>query len=419
MKPPAIKETKFSNGLTLIHLHTKSDPISACHLFFPNGTDRESTPKAGVTTLMWSLLSKGTKNRSAQQIAEDIESIGAAIGGGATHDYSEISCHAVSEYFLPAIEIMSEMLFKPAYVPSEVEKEKAALLAGIRSKKENIFTVANETFNTQLYGNHPYARPPTGTVDTVSKLKTKDLLNWHREMVVPQGALLSVASNLSFSEIKSQVEKLFGPSLWKKRQSKLIKKLKKTPSIKSSHSTRLLEKFEQAYLLLGYSAPGITSKDYVPLKILNACLGGGMSARLFQQLREQEGLAYDVGAFYASKKCGSAFVTYMGLQPAKLEEAKSRILKILKEVSSTPVSKQELTETKNYIKGTFLMDHQTNSQRSHYLGWWKILGLGQDFDKRYISLVDKVSPKDIQRVAKKVLRGKSITIEIYPEKLAK
>jgi len=415
MKPPELKETRLTNGLTLVHLHTKNDPISACHLFLPGGTDREPIQKAGLTTLMWSLLTKGTQTRSARQIAEDIESIGAAIGAGATHDYSEISCHAVSEYFLPALDIMGDALFRPLFAASEVEKEKAALTAGIRSKKESIFTVANEILNQQLYGNHPYSRPSSGTENSVASLSAEDLKQWHSKTMAPQGALLAVASNHPFPQVRKEIEKIFGAACWKK--TKLVpKKSAPTPPIKSTRIVRQKEKFEQAYLLIGYGAPKISSADYVPLKILNALLGGGMSARLFQQLREQEGLAYDVGAFYASKKCGSAFVAYMGLQASKLEDAKKRMLHALKEVMVQPVPKQELTETKNYIKGTFLMDHQTNSQRAHYLGWWKILGLRSDMDKHYIKLVDQVTVKDLHRVAKKILAGKSVTVEIIPDK---
>lgn len=414
MRRPALKEARLANGLTLIHLHTQNDPISACHLFLPGGTDREPADKGGVTALMWSLLAKGTKRRSARQIAEDIESIGAAIGAGSTHDYSEISCHAISEYFMPAMRIMAELLFLPSFPQKELEKERAALIAGIRSKKENIFTVANEALNIELYGNHPYARPSSGREPTVAGISTIDLEKWHERMVVPQGALLAVASNHSFHDVLGDVTKLFGPSVWKKKPTPRIDKPKSTPGIKRNVSFTLREKFEQAYLLIAFGGPKISSKEYVPLKILSAILGGGMSARLFQQLREQEGLAYDVGAFFASKKCGSAFVAYMGLQPSKLEDAKTRILRVLSDIAAKPIPKPELVEVKNYIKGTFLMDHQTNSQRAHYLGWWKILGLGSDMDKRYVKLVNKVTVKDLHRVAKKILKGKSITVEVIP-----
>jgi predicted Zn-dependent peptidase len=108
----------------------------------------------------------------------------------------------------------------------------------------------------------------------------------------------------------------------------------------------------------------------------------------------------------------------MGLQPSKLEEAKTRILKALDSVRTKKIPIKELNEVKNYIKGTFILDHQTNSQRAHYLGWWKILGLGSGFDRQYIKEVDKVTSESVLRAAKKVLNTPSITVEIYPKKLS-
>jgi predicted Zn-dependent peptidase len=215
--------------------------------------------------------------------------------------------------------------------------------------------------------------------------------------------------------VKSEIDALFGQRQWKKSAKKPVKAVAKTQAVKAASSVRLLEKFEQAYLLIGFAAPSVSAKDYGPLKILNACLGGGMSGRLFQQLREQEGLAYDVGAFYPSKKCGSAFVTYLGLQPSRLEEAKTRIHKALNEMRRKPITAKELAETKNYIKGTYILDHQTNSQRAHYLGWWEILGLGHEFDRAYVKKLDSVTADDVRRVAKKMFSTHPITVEILPK----
>lgn len=418
MRRPVPREVRLSNGLTLVHLHTANDPISACHLFIPGGTGQEPQEKLGISTLSWSLLLKGTEKRSARQLAEDIESIGASLGAGATHDYAEISCHAISDYFLQALQIMSEALFTSVFIESEIEKEKAALIAAIRSKKESIFSVASESLNTNLFPNHPYARPSSGYEETVKNLTQYDLLDWRRKTMVPNGAILSVASNLPFDEVLKDVEKFFGPTHWPKSK-KVISFSKKTLLPKKPVYIQKTEHFEQAYLLIGYPAPPVESDDYIPLKVLSAVLGGGMSARLFQQLREKEGLAYDVGAFYASKKHGSAFVSYMGLQASRLKEAKARILLALEDVRKKKIPLRELNEVKNYVKGTYILDHQTNSQRAHYLGWWRTLGLGPTFDGEYIKRLDRVTPAHVLAAAKRVFSKNTVTIEIIPEKFKK
>lgn len=414
-KLPRTQKTSLPNGLTILYLHTKDDPISAFHLFLPGGADLESDEKAGMTTLLWSMLLKGTKKRPARKLAEDIESIGASISAGATHDYSEISCHSVSDYFLPTLEIMRETLLEPAFPDSEVLKEKTALMAAIRSKKENIFAVASEELNKRLFAGHPYSRPASGHENTVEKLNANDLKSWHTQIVVPNRAILAAASNVPFSEILPHFKRLFGPEVWPRKKSS-FRKTGSTGLLKKSEFTQKNEHFEQAFLVMGFSAPALSAKDYMSLKVVNACLGGGMSARLFQTLREKEGLAYDVGSFYPSKMKGSAFVIYMGLQASRLEEAKKRIQAVIEEIRRKKVGKTELRQTVNYLKGTYILDHQTNSQRAHYLGWWYTLGLNPSFDLDYINRIGKVSVEQVKKAAEKYLGRPSVTVEILPRK---
>jgi len=408
---------KLSNGVTLIYLETENDPISACHLFLPGGVGEEPVDKSGVTTLRWSLLLKGTKHRNARQLAEDIESLGASIGAGATHDYSEISCHSVSEHFSKTLEIMGEVIFQPVFVPQEVEKEKIALIAAIRSKKESIFSVASEELNKRMFPNHPYGRPSSGEEKSVEKFTVQDLLRAQKNILTPSRAVLAAASNMPVAEVKPLFEKIFGASVWAKTKEKKGRLAESAPN-KTPQCVERIEHFEQAFLLTGVSAPSIQSKDYVALKLLNSILGGGMSARLFQQLREKEGLAYDVGSYYPTKLKGSSFVIYMGLQFARLEESKKRIQTLLDDIQKKKVSATELAETKSYMKGTYILDHQTNSQRAHYLGFWHMLGLTAAYDHEYIRKIDAVTAVQIQKAAKKYFGKPFITIEIHPQKSA-
>jgi zinc protease len=405
----------LSNGLKILYLHTEHDPISACHLFLPTGAAYEPAEKSGITTLMWSLFTKGTTRRSARKLAEDIESMGASLGAGATHDYSEISCNAVAEYFIPTLTIMGEALFHCAFLPEEVEKEKKALIAGIQSKKESIFTMTNEHMNTHLYGDHPYARPGSGEEKTVNSLTAADLISWHDKVIVPHGAVLSIASNIAFDDLLPTLHSVFDTAQWNTKPTSGNGHLKEPSKLLKSKALTNPSHFEQAYLMMGFPAARVGSPDYIPLKVLNAVLGGGMSARLFQSLREKEGLAYDVGAYYPTKKSGSGFMIYMGLQESRLEEAKKRILHELDLIRDHKISDEELKQTVNYLKGTFILDHQTNGQRAHYRGWWEIMGLPSEFDMDYINALDRVTADDIFRIANATLNQPGITVETHPK----
>lgn len=408
-------KTKFSNGLTLLYLHTKEDPISAGHLFLPELVVNEPEEIRGVSTLLWSLFLKGSQKRSAKKMAEDLESLGAYASAGATHDYSSVSFYSTSDTFKKTLDIVCEALFLPAFYTDDVQREKTALLAAIRAKEENIFTVTHEQCNQALYKDHPYAFPPSGLDKTVSHLKPNHLFEWHKKTVVPNQAILSIASSIPFKEFLPAFEKYFGPNSWEPALHSWKGRMESTSPPTEKISLSKDTSFEQAYLMLGFPACSVLSPDYIPLKILNGVLGGGMSARLFQSLREKQGLAYDVGTFYPSKMRGSGFYFYMGLQKSRLSEARHGIQKEIDRIQNEPISMDDLTQIKNYIKGTFILDHQTNSQRANYLGWWQTLGLGSDFDCQYNQEIDSVTSSHLQTIAKKYFNQPCVTIQTVPK----
>jgi predicted Zn-dependent peptidase len=343
-----------------------------------------------------------------------MDSMGAFVSAGANHDYSETSCHSADPDFPKALEMMAEALFQPAFSLDEIEKERAAHISGIRSRKENIFSVAMEVFNSELYGQHPYGVPSSGNEESVNKITQKDLIDWHAKLIQPKGSILVIASKSSFASLCKLVDRCMGPHVWK--NTFRFNPLKMAKPMLKFKNIRRKEKFEQAYLLLGFPAPSYDSPDYFSIKLLNACLGGGMSTRLFQELREKQGLAYDVGSFYASRKAGSAFVVYLGLQESRIKQAKKQIELLLKDVLEKGIQEEEINQVKSYLNGVYLLDHQTNSQRAHYLGWWHVLGKGIQFDSQYTKVLNKTTPEMLNKVAKHIFKQKPLVVEIIPAK---
>jgi zinc protease len=404
----------LSNGLMVLCRQTPTDPISAAHLFIPEGASSEPIGKKGETVLLWSLFLKGTKKRSAKKMAEDIESIGAYLSGGATHDYSEFSCHATSDHFFEAMDLLGEGLLEMVFSQEELEKEKLATLAAIRSKQENIFTVTMESLYHEMFPNHPYGNPSSGTEQDVSVLTKEDLENRYKKILNPTGAVLSIATDKTPEIMQPFLEGLLGERRWPAGSTHPHTDMGSTPKLKNPIAKKNFSSFEQSYVMIGYPAAPATSPEYVALKVMTAILGGGMSRRLFQTLREKEGLAYDVGLFYPSRKWGSSLTFHIGLHHSKIEEAKHSILKLIQELQKDLVPVEELEQVKSNLKGSFILDHQTNSQRSHYLGWWENLGLGAEYDQTYISLIDGITPEQIRRVAQIYFSEPSVTVETWP-----
>ncbi len=174
-------------------------------------------------------------------------------------------------------------------------------------------------------------------------------------------------------------------------------------------------KFKQAFLEVGYPAPKLGGEGYAPLKMINALLGARMTARLFIELREKLSLAYEVNSGYPTRKELSRFFIYIGLEKKNIELAKKRISEILGNLKKTPVGKIELEETRNYLKGTYILDHQSISRQAWYLGFWDILGKGYDYDETYMNEILAVTPDQIMSAAKKFFTNDSVTVEVIPE----
>jgi predicted Zn-dependent peptidase len=167
--------------------------------------------------------------------------------------------------------------------------------------------------------------------------------------------------------------------------------------------------------MLGWPCPEMSNPDYPAIKVLNALMGGRMTGRLFVELREKMSLGYEVSSFYPSRRQESRYVIYLGLKAENLEKTKKRLTEMINDLQTTLVPQQELNDTKNYIRGVYIMDHQTANRQAWYLGWWEIMGGGYKNDDTYLASLQSVSPQDIQRIAKKYLvADNSVQIELVP-----
>jgi predicted Zn-dependent peptidase len=358
------------------------------------------------------LLTKGTKKRTAEQIAVELESVGGGIGAGANEDYSEIGVSITSMHFDKAMEILADVFLNPLFPDRELAKEKVNIIAGIKSRKDSIFTVASDMLNQKMYKTHPYARLTSGSEETVNKITRDDIVAWHKKNHAVPNLLMIVVGNVSLSDTVKYIDKYFG------QLPKTVPEQTQLPVPDITAPVTITEKtkFEQAYLMYGYIAGEITSKDYAALKVLNGYLGGGMSSLLFQKLREQAGLGYEVDSFYPSRKEKSRFVIYIGLDTGSISIAKQKITELVADLKQNKIDETRLTEVKNYLKGTFLLDHQTAARQAWYFGWWEMLGKGYEYDTVYTTEIDKITADDVLAAANKYLTDKFVCIELHSEK---
>jgi zinc protease len=400
---------EFSNGLKWIHRTVKHNRILAFQMFIPGGEIQEPVEQAGLTQLMTATMVKGTTHRSALDLAQEMEMLGASFGVDAQPDAMAVGGQVTVDKWVKTFDLFEDILLRPSFPEAEVEKERAALLNAIHTNDEHIFNVAEERFRQELFGSHPYGRPDGGTVKSVSPLTREDLVAWHKARVSPRGAVLVTVGNVPLGPFRRRVEAF--AHAWSDSPSAPSS----SPAVVYPTVSRVAEEtkpFEQSYLMLGYPAPSVGSSLYPVVKLVNALLGGGMSSPLFRVVREEGTLAYEVSSFFPSRRRGSSFVVYAGMDPKNLGLAEEKVRSVLADFASRPPAAQDLEDAKNYIRGHFLMDHQTNGRLAWYLGWWELLGKGFAFDTIYPDEISRVSAEDVHRAYQEILAQPSVTVRV-------
>ncbi|MBE9012234.1 insulinase family protein [Pseudanabaenaceae cyanobacterium LEGE 13415] len=394
-----IHRTVLNNGITVLVTENPSADIIAARLFFKAGTRWEPHDKAGLSHLVAAVMTKGTERHSSLEIAERVESIGASLGTDAASDYFLLSLKTVSTDFPEMLTLAGELLRSATFPESEVELERRLALQAIRSQQEQPFTVALDQLRHAMYGQHPYALSGLGTTETVEKLTREDLQTYYKTHFRPDNLTISIAGRITPDQAVSQVEEILGD--WK---APLMPRTELDLPIVAPNPIRsaVPQDTQQAIVILGYHAPSIHSdlmEDYAALKLLNTYLGNGLSSRLFVELREKRGLAYEVSAFYPTRLDTSYFVTYMGTAPSNTSIALSGLKTEVDRLCAAPLSEEEIQTAKNKLLGQYALGKQTNSQLAQIFGWYETLGLGVEFDTQFQTAIAHVTAETAQETA--------------------
>lgn len=396
----------LDNGITLLSIENPAVDLVSGRFFFRYGTQVESPQQAGLVHLVTALITKGTQSRNAQEIAELIESRGASLSTEASADYLVLNSKTLTSDFADILALTSEILRSPSFPASELELEKHLTLQGIKAKQERPFSLAYDQLQTLLFGNHPYGLPLVGFSETVSQLTQADLQNYHRQYVRPAHLVISLAGNLSPDRAFKLVSQYFGD--W---QNPNVDFPPPPPPPPQPPTTFHIPKStQQSIVMLGYPALAVTDPNYSAMKLIATYLGSGLSSRLFVELREKQGLAYEVSAFYPTRQFTSQLVAYMGTAPQNIDRARTGLEQECQRLAETALAPEELDLAKSKLLGQYALSKQTNSQLAQTYGWYESLGIGADFDQRFREQVEQVTPDQLQAVAQQCFGAPSVVI---------
>jgi predicted Zn-dependent peptidase len=389
-----IHHTVLQNGLTVVAVENAAADIVACRMLIKGGNRFERPGKAGVSNLMSAVLTKGTDYLSSQDIAEKVESIGASLGTDATTDYCLVGLKTVASDFPAVLNLAAEIVRSPSFPDHEVDLERRLTLQGIRSMREQPFSVAYQNLRAILYGDHPYGGTGMGTESTVATMTRDDLWDYYRDVFRPSEMVISITGRIAPETAIAYVEDAFGD--WNPPESGDRPALSFPMKSNSVPETIVdVQDTMQAIVMLGYPAASVHSTDYAALKILSTHLGNGLSSRLFVELREKLGLAYDVSAIYPTRIDPSHFVVYIGTSPVNVETAMNGLQKEVDRMCHQALTAGELQVAKNKLLGQYALGKQTNAQIAQLYGWYEVLGLGVGFDQTFQETVANLSAEEI------------------------
>ena len=307
----------LKNGVTLILEHDKTLPVVAVYAGLKGGVRFETKEKNGICRFMSKLLIKGTKNRTAREIAEQIESLGSFITPRSGKDSFGLSMAIIDRYFKEGLNIFLDVLTNPSFPENEIEKERAFILSDIREKYDDPMRICIEKCDSLIFKHHPYGMPVTGTEKTIKNIQRKDITDFYDNYVYGENLYISVVGNFNREDIIAEFER----SIIGKGDN--TKKFPCPPEEeKPEEMSQSIEKkdIRQSSIAIGFLAPSVTSEDYINFIVLNSILHG-MGSRLFIELRDIQGLAYVIFCYLEHGIENGNFKAYIGTGPEMEEKA--------------------------------------------------------------------------------------------------
>ena len=346
-----------------------------------------------------STILKGTKKYSSQELAQILDENGIKIEPYCNEDYFIINVQTTTAQIKKTLEILDEVLNNAVFDDYELEKARSVILSKIKQRRDVPMNAALENFKTVIYENSVYSRSNKIIEKSLPSVTRADVTGYYNRILDSKNIIISINGNVNSKELADA----FGSMLNTKRSPKFEYSNYSVTKLTSPKTVSLQVKdIETAWLFVGWQAASVKEKkDFVTLKIINTILGSGLSSRLYRNLRESDGLAYQLGSSYSPMMLGGIFMTYIGTNPSKFDYSREKMLNEVNRLKSEFVSDAELQDAKDRLKGGFIIALETNKEKALNAGLFEVYGFGYDFLDTYIKMIDEVTASDIVKTANK------------------
>jgi predicted Zn-dependent peptidase len=401
----------LDSGLRVVTERVPGARSASVGVWIGVGSRDETSGQAGAAHYLEHLLFKGTARRSAADIAEAIDAVGGELNAFTAKEHTCFYAHVLDSDLPLAVDLLADVVTRASMTAADVEVERAVVLEEIAMRGDDPEDLLGEVFDTALYGDHPLGRPVIGSGESVEAMTRARLRNFWRRHYTPERMVVAAAGNIEHDQVLRLVDDAFAAA----RPAAAARSGPGRPPRRPRGGPALRgEDTEQVHLMLGL--PGLDRHDprRIPLEVLNAVLGGGMSSRLFQQVREQRGLVYSVYSSTTSYAETGEFSVYAGCRPDRLAEVAELIRAVLDDAARTGITEAELARAKGGLRGGLVLGLEDTASRMHRIGRNELeLGRQQSLTES-LAEIDAVRPDEVAEIAADLLRGPLTTAVVGP-----
>jgi zinc protease len=414
-RPIASREVKFppyalktlANGLQVIAVSHHEQPVVSLRLIVRAGAAQDPENRPGVASLAATLLDQGTTTRSAEQIANSIDSIGGAMGTGAGSDLSFIQAIVMKDSLTFGLDLVSDVAQHPAFAPDEIERQRQQSLSGMRVSYDDPEFLANVVFDRLVYGFHPYGRPQAGTPETLTALTRNDLVAFHKKWFGANNAILAIVGDVTPEEAFAGAERAFGG--WVQATVEVVKPIDPPPP---TRRVVVIDKpgAVQTEIRVGNLAIPRKNDDFMAMDLAAKVLGGEGANRLHRVLRSERGLTYGASADFNALKQSGDIVAQTNTRSETTGETLRLMIDEVSKLLRERVGERELEGAQEYLTGSFPLTIETPSQIALQILNAVFFGLNMNDLQTYRERVNAVSVDDVQRVARNYLHPDKLTV---------
>lgn len=408
----AIRKITLPNGVRLLFERIPSVRSASVGLWIDVGSRNETEPENGLSHFIEHMFFKGTRRRNAYELSNAIDLIGGNVNAFTTHENIVLSAKVIDEQLCSAIDLIAELYLESAFPDDEIARERNVVLEEVKMYNDAPDELVIDHFMNRLYADHALGRPILGSPDRIAGFDHQQIDRFTHREFAPDRLVVSIAGNFDLRRVEPRLRRVFEPLTpngWERNRL-----TPPTPAYLSFNEDRRLE---QVHFCMGTDAPNRTNPDRFAFAILNTILGGGTSSRIFQEVRERRGLAYNIGTFEYSFRDAGCFAVAGGSSPRNAEKVVRICLEEIRRICDEPVSEEELESAKQQLKSSIILGMENSANRMSRLAECEMFH-GQHVPvDQVVGRVAAVTAEDVLTVARKYLRERPVSFaSIGPEK---